>query len=34
MKAMMVEEGDFLRLMMRTVIEEFLEVEMIEEIGA
>ena len=33
-KAMMAEEGDFLRPMVRTVIEEFLEAEMTEAIGA
>ena len=33
-KAMMAEEGDFLRPIVRTVIEEFLEAEMTEAIGA
>ena len=33
-KAMMAEEGDFLRPMVRTVIQEFLEAEMTEAIGA
>ena len=33
-KAMMAEDGDFLRPMMRTVIQEFLEAEMSEAIGA
>ena len=31
---MMAEEGDFLRPMVRTVIQEFLEAEMTEAIGA
>src|SRR6476659_5953974 len=33
-KAMMAEDGDFLRPIVRTVIEEFLEAEMTEAIGA
>ena len=33
-KAMMAQEGDFLRSTVRTVIEEFLEAEMTEAIGA
>ena len=33
-KAMMAEESDFLRPMVRTVIQEFLEAEMAEAIGA
>ena len=33
-KAMMAEDGDFLRPIVRTVIQEFLEVEMAEAIGA
>jgi putative transposase len=33
-KAMMGEDGDFLRPIVRTVIEEFLEAEMTEAIGA
>ncbi|HEY5778952.1 MAG TPA: transposase [Terrimicrobiaceae bacterium] len=32
-KAMMVEEGDFLRPIVRTVIQEFLGAEMSEAIG-
>ena len=33
-KAMMAEDGEFLRPMVRTVIQEFLEAEMSETIGA
>jgi transposase-like protein len=33
-KAMMAEESDFLRPMVRTVIQEFLEAEMAEAVGA
>ena len=33
-KAMMAEDGDFLRPIVRTVIQEFLEAEMAEAIGA
>jgi putative transposase len=33
-KAMMAEDGDFLRPIVRTVIQEFLEAEMSEAIGA
>src|SRR4029077_19706658 len=33
-KAMMAEDGDFLRPMVRTVIQEFLEAEMAEAVGA
>ena len=33
-KAMMGEDGDFLRPMVRTVIQEFLEAEMAEAVGA
>ncbi len=33
-KAMMAEDGDFLRPIVRAVIEEFLEAEMTEAIGA
>ena len=32
-KAMMAEDGDFLRPIVRTVIQEFLEAEMSEAIG-
>ena len=32
-KAMMAEESDFLRPMVRTVIQEFLEAEMAEAVG-
>ena len=33
-KAMIAEDGDFLRPVVRTVIQEFLEAEMAEAIGA
>ena len=33
-KAMMAEDGDFLRPMVRTIIQEFLEAEMAEAVGA
>jgi putative transposase len=33
-KAIMGEDGDFLRPMVRTVIQEFLEAEMAEAVGA
>src|SRR6476659_188593 len=33
-KAMKAEESDFLRPMVRTVIQEFLEAEMVEAVGA
>ena len=33
-KAMMAEDGDFLRPIVRTVIQEFLEAEMAEAFGA
>ena len=33
-KAMMGEDGDFLRPMVRAVIQEFLEAEMVQAVGA
>ena len=33
-KALMAEDGEFLRAMVRTVIQEFLEAEMSEAVGA
>ena len=33
-KAMMAEDGDFVRPIVRTVIQEFLEAEMAEAVGA